>query len=121
MNLLIDLHQERRINAASNQATSAQNAAERTRWEIDDLKRRTDALTIACQALWELVRTHSGMNDEMILHKMQEIDARDGKVDGKISTSLAACPACGRNSKAARKCCLYCGAALPVTHVFEKS
>ena len=121
MNILLDLYQQGRINAATNKAEQAQSAAERARWELDSLKRKADALTIACQALWEIVRAQGGLSDELILGKMQEIDARDGRVDGKISATLAPCPACGRSSNAARKSCLYCGEILPVSHVFEKT
>jgi hypothetical protein len=121
MQILIDLYQQGRINEASNKAENAKEAAEGARWDIKDLQRRCDALTIACQALWEVVRQQTGMKDSALLERMAEIDSRDGKVDGKISATLLPCSRCGRKSNARRKDCLYCGAMLPVTHVFEKS
>lgn len=120
MDILIDLYQQQRINEARNKADQAKSAAEQMQWEIKDLKRKADALTIACQALWEIVRTQTGMRDEAILQRMQEIDARDGRIDGRISTTLATCPKCSRKNNANRRSCLYCGATLPVEHVFEK-
>lgn len=120
MHFLIDLYQQQRINSATNKAEGAKSAADRAQWEINDLKRKADALTITCQALWEIVRAQGGLSDSLLLAKMQEIDARDGRVDGKISGTLADCPACGRRSQAKRKSCLYCGEPLPVDHIFEK-
>ena len=120
MDLLIDLYQQGRIASAQATADQAKDLATQFRWEVDDLRRKADALTITCQALWEILRTQTGMRDDQILAKMQEIDARDGRVDGKISTTLAECPKCRRKSNSARKSCLYCGTALPVRHVFGR-
>lgn len=121
MDFLIDLYQHGRINEARNKAERAKEVAQQVRWDLDDLKRKADALTITCQALWEILRTQTAMSDNEILLKMEEIDARDGRLDGKISTTLTACPSCNRKSNSNRKVCLYCGADLPVKHVFGRS
>ena len=120
MDIIIDLYQQRRINEARDTAAQAKSVTEQLQWEVRDLQRKADAMTIACQALWEIVRAQTGMRDEAILQKMQEIDARDGRADGKISGSVLPCPRCGRKSNANRRDCLYCGAKMPVSHVFEK-
>lgn len=118
---LFDLYQHHQIGEARARATDARSTADQLRLEVADLKRKADALTIACQALWEIVRTQASVTDDLLLAKMQEIDARDGRMDGRISATLVPCPACGRNVNAARKACLYCGAEMPVRHVFEKA
>jgi hypothetical protein len=120
MDLLIDLYQQGRIAQAQATAEQAKDVAKHFRWELDDLRRKTDALTITCQALWEILRAQTGLRDDQILAKMQEIDARDGRVDGKISTTLAECPKCRRKSNSTRKCCLYCGTMLPLQNVFGR-
>ena len=121
MNIFFDLYQQGAINEAKNQAESARDTAGRTRSEVDDLKRKADALTIACQALWEIVREQMGLSDEAIIRKMQEIDLRDGTPDGKITATIAECPSCRRTNNAARRNCLYCGGLLPLQHVFSRS
>jgi hypothetical protein len=121
MDFLIDLYQQRQISDATRTAYSAKETANRSRSDIDDLKRKADALTLACQALWEIVRVQTGLSDDTILDKMQEIDLRDGSADGRISHRVLSCPSCQRTSKASRKICLYCGAAMPTENVFEKS
>jgi len=100
---------------------SAKDKDQQLQSEINNLKRKIDALTIGCQALWELLREKTGMTDEMILDKMQEIDLRDGREDGKISTTVSQCPNCGRGSNTSRKTCLYCGALLPGGDVFDQT
>ena len=113
MPLFLDLYQQGQINAAASTAEQAKQSTESLRRQIEDLQRKSDALTIACQALWEIVRNQSQMTDLVLLRKMEEIDLRDGRADGKISKTFVECPNCRRNNSSARKGCLYCGAPLP--------
>ena len=119
--MFIDLYQQGQINDANAKAEQAKRNVDSLHQEIEELKRKSDALTIGCQALWEIVRGQLQITDRALLSKMEEIDLRDGRADGKISTVLAACPNCGRNSNSVRKSCLYCGTLLPPDpHVFAK-
>jgi hypothetical protein len=120
MNILIDLYQQNRINDARQSAEDAQSAARRAEWQMQDLRRKVDSLTITCQALWELLAERLNLGEALVLEKMQEIDLRDGKLDGKISPTVVPCPACARTNKADRKQCLYCGTDLPSTHIFGR-
>jgi hypothetical protein len=120
MDLIIDAYQQGRIAEAQMTAAQAADRAKRLESEVDDLRRRADALTIACQALWEIVRERLGVDDQTILRKMQEVDLRDGQADGKIATRPVTCPRCSRNSNSKRRACVYCGAPLPTGNLFEK-
>lgn len=103
------------------EAGLAENRAGDARLELQNLQRTTDALTLACQALWEIVRTQTGLDDQALLLKMEEIDVRDGTQDGKIKPAPVQCPQCHRRTSSNRRECLYCGTPLPVEHVFETS
>ena len=119
--LFIDLYQQGQINAATSKAEQAKQSTESLQRQIEDLQRKSDALTIACQALWEIVRGQAEINDRVLLKKMEEIDLRDGRADGKISMMFVECRNCGRKSNSIRKGCLYCGAPLPPDpHVFAQ-
>lgn len=121
MDIFIDLYQQRRIVEAESTARDARFTAKQMANDVDKLSERTEATTLACQALWEIVRDKLGVADHEILEKMQEIDLRDGRADGRISPSGFVCPDCKRRNSNARRNCLYCGFKLPVKHVFEKS
>lgn len=121
MNLIFDAYQSGQIAEAQVTAAQAQDRAKQLQGEVDDLRRRADAQTIACQALWEIVRGRLGIDDQIILQKMQEIDLRDGQADGKIATRPVTCSRCSRNSNSKRRACVYCGAPLPVGNLFEKT
>ena len=102
MDLLIDLYLHGKITEARNKAEQARDSAKHLRHEVDDLKRKADALTITCQALWEILRSRLNINDQTIIQKMQEIDLRDGKLDGRIATKTAKCSRCSRLSNSKR-------------------
>ena len=120
MDLIIDLYQQGKIVQAQTKAEHAMDRTKRLSAEVDDLKRKADALTIACQSLWEIVRTRMSLDEPLILAKMQEIDLRDGKLDGKIATQKTVCSSCARANNTKRHSCLYCGRRLSGGHLFEK-
>lgn len=88
---------------------------------MDELERRVDALTLTCQALWELTQGQLKLTDRQLLAKIQEIDLRDGKADGKITLTTGVCPKCKQRTSAARRRCVYCGTQLLGGAVFRKT
>lgn len=78
------------------------------------LESRIDALELACAGMWELLKFKFQMTDDELAAAINTVDARDGKVDGKITQSASeTCPHCGRRllTKARAKC-VWCGAEL---------
>jgi len=119
MGMFWNIHQDHKIRESSNQASSASRQASQVGDQLRLLERRMDHLTLYSQAMWELIRENTRLEDKDILARAQEIDQRDGKADGKINTRIVACPACQRNSNSAKQQCMYCGEDLPRDHVFE--
>ena len=121
MDLIFDAYQSGQIAVAQAQAERADDRSKQLESELNDLRRRADALTIACQALWEIVQSKLGIEEQAILRKMQQIDLRDGQADGKISMRPVPCPRCSRKSNSKRRNCVYCGEPLPIGNLFEKT
>ncbi|MEM7254784.1 MAG: hypothetical protein AAF493_25510, partial [Pseudomonadota bacterium] len=88
MSVFIDMHQYRRIAEAERDASTAKNKSERVDSKMDQLERRVDRLTLAAQALWELLRDTTSLTDGDVFEKMEEIDLRDGRRDGKIGARV---------------------------------
>jgi hypothetical protein len=114
-----DLLQQRQIGQAKQSAAQAASAASRSEKDIGELGSVVASLTLTCQAMWELLREQGNLTDEMLLRKMQEVDLRDGKRDGRMGALALACPACSRPNNARHERCVYCGELLPPPqHVF---
>ena len=87
--------------------------------EAREMADRLERLQLACQAMWELIRDRTQISEQDLETKILEVDARDGKVDGKISTQALTCHACGRATNSKRERCVMCGAPLRRQHKFE--
>ena len=85
--MIWEVYQQTKIAGAERTAERAMSKADRYAADIADVRRLVDRLTLACQAMWELLRDRSDLTEEDIEAKILEIDARDGRVDGKIATS----------------------------------
>jgi hypothetical protein len=121
MDVFFESSQNSRIDGASQTARDARTMARDAERELAALQRRVDFLTIASQAMWELLRERLGMSDQQILDRIKVVDLRDGKADGKISKSILSCPQCQRNNQSGQSQCVYCGTALPIGQLFDRS
>lgn len=96
----------------------AQEAADDANSRAMSLQTRVDRLTLVCAAMWELLQEKTGITAEQLAQRVQQIDLRDGKLDGKIDRTLRACPACGRTVGTSAFKCMYCGTQLPALDIF---
>ena len=114
--MLWEIYQTAGIHSAQQQAAEARSTSRRvenqTRFaehEFRRLEARIDSLAIGCQAMWELLAESTNLTKEDIVSRMQEIDLRDGKADGKVSRNVSDCPTCSRPVNSKRDRCIYCG------------
>lgn len=121
---LWDVYQQGQIAAATATADSARQSAEhtyeRTYREISRLEAKIDGLSLISQALWELVRERTQLDDQDMLAKVKEIDARDGRVDGRITGLPGECAQCNRPTHSRQSACMYCGCPIARNHVFGR-
>ncbi len=101
------------MNEIGKDALDAKRMARQSKNESDDVRGQLDRLHLATAAIWELVCERTGLDEDDLLAKIQEIDLRDGRLDGRIGKSAKSapseCPACSRVNNARRLTCLYCG------------
>lgn len=76
---------------------------------IRELTDQLDRLQLMNQALWELLRDRLGITEEELERKAEEVDLRDGKADGRMTSTAVRCPTCKRVNNARHGKCLYCG------------
>ena len=82
---------------------------------VTPIEQRVQSLELACAGMWEILRDKLGVTEDELVAKIQEIDARDGRVDGKMSGAVGAkCNSCGRQLLSRRSDhCNWCGNSLP--------
>jgi len=87
---------------------------------VEQLEERVDQLALISQAMWEILREHGGVSEEILEAKVEEIDLRDGKRDGKVGKTVDTCPKCSRKIHPRHGKCLYCGAVQEHHEVFKR-
>jgi hypothetical protein len=108
--MLWDPYQQTRITGAEVAAGNAEAKVDRYASATEDLRRQVERLSLACQAMWELLKGCSDVTEADLEKKILEIDGRDGAVDGKIAVQPLDCPSCGRKTSSKRDTCVMCGA-----------
>jgi hypothetical protein len=87
--------------------------------QTQQLEERLDKLTLVCMAMWSLLQQTSGLTEEQLIERVEQIDKLDGVADGKITRQAAPCPACKRMMSLRHKRCIYCGHERPVASAFD--
>ena len=121
LDLLWDLHQERRISDAQDGASEAARKATDFQERVRDLEDRLDRMLLQNMAIWSLLRDRLGLADEHLLARVQKIDLQDGVADGKVTkTSATICPRCQRTFSPRHRRCLYCGEEAAAQHALDR-
>jgi len=104
-----EVRQQQRITEAEDKATRSERETKGNTRELQELRARVDALTLACTTMWSLLQTRFGVTDEEFGRRLHEIDLRDGKLDGRIAPEIKSCPKCQRTMSSRHARCMYCG------------
>jgi hypothetical protein len=93
-------------------AQHARDVARESAMSSDKTRKNTERLYLVVQAMWELLKEKAGLTDADLDAKVQEIDMRDGRLDGQDSTQTAplTCRQCGRTILSGQAQCSWCGA-----------
>jgi len=96
-------------SGASAAAARASSQAQQASSALKDLQFEIDRLKMLNQALWELLKERTGITEEQLAKKVEEVDLRDGVIDGRMTSPALKCPGCQRVSSSKHYRCLYCG------------
>jgi len=112
VDLFWNLRQQQQIGEVKAKSDLAHSDAQSHESALADLSRRFERLALVTQALAELLFERAHVTEADLAAKIDEIDMRDGKRDGRASSPPRSCPKCGREVAGIRTTCLYCGAPL---------
>lgn len=108
-----DWFQNLRLNQNEQAIQQTKHSAQDNNSQLNALADRVDTLYLMSLAALELLQTQ-GISRQQILEKMEEIDLRDGKKDGKLAAP-SVCPDCGHKVSSRRQHCFFCGSKLSGT------
>lgn len=116
-----DLFQTLQIRSSTDKASEANIKSRRNANDIAILEEKIDALSLACHAMWEILQQKHGVTVKELENMIEELDLKDGKLDGKLDLNVKNCPDCGHKLNKRHTNCFYCGAEIPGGGVFIKS
>lgn len=109
---MVDIIHWLRISRNKEIALNARNAATDVARAVRTMQQEIDRLTLLCTAVCELLAEKHGVSMDELQDRINEIDLRDGVLDGKRTPTPKRCSQCARINNAARTACVYCGADL---------
>lgn len=101
--------QAMQISSSNRVANNADIKSNRNIKEIRVLEEKIDALALITHSMWELLEEKTNVTVKELETKIEQIDLRDGKLDGKKSEYVAICPDCGHKVNKGRTNCFWCG------------
>ncbi|MGA7098461.1 MAG: hypothetical protein WB245_12930 [Acidimicrobiia bacterium] len=76
---------------------------------IEDLNERIDRMLMIVRGMWALME-EQGLTADQLIAKMNELDTKDGEVDGLMRPQPRDCRSCGSKVAAGLDACQFCGA-----------
>lgn len=119
--LFWDIRQDQEIRDAKDAADRSARRTHSAQEDVGELRAGVDRLALVNQALWELLRDRTELTDADLKAKVEEVDRRDGRLDGRAGPGVATCPQCAKPNAETRGRCLYCGTTLPGAGAREAS
>lgn len=79
--------------------------------KLRDMEQRYERMSLVTNALWQLLKSHTGLTDADLKKYIEKIDLADGVRDGKITRNKGAmdCPHCSRRILKSATVCAWCG------------
>jgi len=108
--LLWEAHQNARIRGARTAASAASSAASDAKFDVRELERRVEKLTMIVEGMWSFMQAEHGYTEAQLIDVVTEIDLRDGLLDGKVKRKPRDCEECGKVIGADKVTCMWCGA-----------
>lgn len=115
-----NLFQTLQINSTTQKADQASMNSHQNKNDVARLEDRIDALSLACHAMWEILKEKHDVTTHELENKIEQLDLMDGKADGKLKNTATNCPDCGHKLSKRHSNCFYCGSAIPGGGIFHK-
>jgi hypothetical protein len=118
---LFDIYQQGKIGELSSLQADSNRRLTSADERLKALEMRYERMRLITMALWQLLKTHTGLTDTDLKAYVEKVDLADGKLDGKLNRTSSAmdCPKCARRILKSATVCPWCSARLQSGNPFE--
>ncbi len=105
---IFDAYQQVKVQADSDRRAAS------TGDKLRELEQRYERMSLVTNALWQLLKVHTGLTDADLKKYFEKVDLTDGIRDGKMARTKGAmdCPHCSRRVLKSATVCAWCGGKL---------
>jgi hypothetical protein len=91
--------------------------------KLQALEHRYDRMRLVTNALWQLLKEHTGLTDADLKRFIEKVDLLDGKLDGTMARTTGAinCPSCSRPVLKSAIRCSFCGTTITSGDAFQST
>ena len=118
---IFDVYQQGKIAGLDALQADTDRRVTSTGDKLRALEQRYERMSLVTNALWQLLKAHTGLTDADLKKYIEKVDLADGVRDGKVTRSKGAmdCPHCSRRVLKSATVCAWCGANLPSGDPFQ--
>jgi hypothetical protein len=111
---IFDVYQQGKIAGLGSLQADTDRRVTNTGDKLRDLEQRYERMSLVTNALWQLLKAHTGLTDADLKKYIEKVDLADGVGDGKIARNKSAidCPHCSRRVLKSATVCAWCGGKL---------
>ncbi len=111
---IFDVYQQGKIGGLGSLQADTDRRVTSTGDKLRELEQRYERMNLVTNALWQLLKAHTGLTDGDLKKYIEKVDLADGVKDGKITRSQGAidCPHCSRRVLKSATVCAWCGGKL---------
>lgn len=108
---IFDVYQEARLGQLDSHQADTNRRLMSTTDQLRVLEQRYERMRLVSNALWQLLKEHTGLTDADLKRYIEKVDLADGKLDGKMARNTGAmdCPKCSRRILKSATVCAWCG------------
>lgn len=104
-------------NSSKDEIKVAQSEASQAAFQSNKLKEQVDKLSFVVEALWSIVKSKTGANEEELKKLFTEIKTKNS-ADSEFGTTLK-CKGCSRPVSSRSKMCVFCGSKIENENIFR--
>ena len=96
--------------ASEQEMSDAERRLDKAVDKIGDLQAQVDRLLLITESMWFVLKDRLPLDDAALMDMTKQVDMRDGKLDGRVTTAPETCPVCNHTISVRTGQCFYCGA-----------